>query len=267
MTEPILEKSTDNLSGKVVVIIGGAGLLGQVFCESISRAGASVVVADINLDSAKSACQKIRQRTGLDNVVPELVDCTSKNSLIGLISRTDARFGHIDAVVNNAYPRNKQYGRKVEEIEYQDFCDNVGLHLGGYFLSTQQFAIFFKQQGYGHVVNMSSIYGCVAPRFDIYEGTPMTMPAEYAAIKAGIQHLSVYFMRYYKGTSLRFNCISPGGILDAQPESFTNAYKKYSQSKGMLTPEDLAGTLIFLLGDGSRYINGQNMIVDDGWSI
>jgi NAD(P)-dependent dehydrogenase (short-subunit alcohol dehydrogenase family) len=95
----------------------------------------------------------------------------------------------------------------------------------------------------------------------------MTMPVEYAAIKSALQHLSIYFMRYYKGTSVRFNCLSPGGILDKQPETFLHAYGEYSQSKGMLNAQDLVGTLVYLVSDLSEFVNGQNIIVDDGWSV
>lgn len=254
------------LSDKIVVLVGGAGLLGQSFARATSAQGAVTVVADLDGIRAAQACERIGQLAPAGRVLPEAVDITSKDSLQALIARLKERFGRIDAIVNNAYPRNKQYGRKLEDVEYADFCENVNLHLGGYFLSTQQFAEFFKRQGHGHVVNISSIYGNVAPRFEIYDNTPMTMPVEYAAIKSALKHLSVYFMRYYKGTELRFNCISPGGILDGQPEPFTTAYRHYSQSKGMLSPDDIAGSLVFLLSDLSRYINGQNIIVDDGWS-
>lgn len=95
----------------------------------------------------------------------------------------------------------------------------------------------------------------------------MTMPVEYAAIKSALQHLSTYFMRYYKGTALRFNCISPGGIFDHQPESFLLRYKQYAQYKGMLDPSDVVGALVFLLSDLSLFVNGQNLVIDDGWSV
>lgn len=253
------------LKDKVVVLVGGAGLLGKAFGETLLMHGAKVVVADLDEARCKKVCDQLLSKMFNAHVIAATVDITSKESIKKLICYVDAIFGRIDSVVNNAYPRNKQYGRKLEQVEYSDFCENINTHLGGYFLSTQQFAEFFKIQGYGQVINISSIYGNVAPRFDIYEGTEMTMPVEYAAIKSSIQHLSKYFMRYYKGTPLRFNVVSPGGILDNQSELFINQYKQYSQYKGMLDPSDISGTLVYLISDLSSYVNGQNIIIDDGW--
>lgn len=254
------------LKDKTIVLVGGAGLLGKAFCETLLHHGATLVVADIDESRCRDLCQSLTNKIKTASLLPAPVDITSGDSLEELIALTDRTFGKIDALVNNAYPRNKQYGRKLESVEYSDFCENICTHLGGYFLSTQRFANYFKRQGFGHVVNISSIYGNVAPRFDVYEGTNMTMPVEYAAIKSAIQHLSLYFMRYYKGTKLRFNLLSPGGIFDHQPEPFPERYKTYAQHKGLLSPNDISGTLVYLLSDLSTYVNGQNIVVDDGWS-
>lgn len=85
----------------------------------------------------------------------------------------------------------------------------------------------------------------MAPRVKIYDGTPMTMPVEYAAIKAAIEHLTRYFPQYFKGTGIRVNCLSPGGILAGQVEDFLAADNKYRASKGILDAGDLPGALIF----------------------
>jgi NAD(P)-dependent dehydrogenase (short-subunit alcohol dehydrogenase family) len=254
------------LQDKVVVIIG-AGLLGRAFVGAAIGNGAKVVIADIDLERARCVIEELR-RDGTEALaaVSEQVDITSAESLDRLIADVERRHGKIDAVVNNAYPRNKHYGRKLEDVAYADFCENVDLHLGGFFLSMQRFALFFRRQGFGHVIGISSIYGVVAPRFDIYADTSMNLPVEYAAIKSALQHVTVYFMRYFKGTRLRFNCIAPGGILDGQPANFVAAYNRYSQQKGMLDADDVAGTLVFLLSDLSAAINGQTLVVDDGWS-
>jgi NAD(P)-dependent dehydrogenase (short-subunit alcohol dehydrogenase family) len=184
-----------------------------------------------------------------------------------LIANLLKRHGRIDALVNNAYPRNGNYGKKLEDVMYADFCENVNTHLGGYFLVAQQFCIAFKDQGFGNVVNISSIYGSMAPRFEIYEGTLMTMPVEYAAIKSAIEHLTRYFAQYFKGTGIRVNSLSPGGILAEQPDNFLAAYKKHCATKGMLDAHDLLGALMFLLSDESAFMNGQNLIIDDGFSL
>ena len=268
MTSIVKDMTTNafDLNSRVVVITGGAGLLGQVFSRAVALQGGRPIVADIRIEAAKNVARQINDELGSERVFAVEIDITSKKSLQKATKGLQAKFGQIDALVNNAYPRNKNYGRKFEDVEYDDFCENVNEHLGGYFLASQQFALFFKKQGHGNIVTISSIYGVMAPRFDIYSDTPMTMPVEYAAIKSALLNLNAYMLKYFQGNGIRFNCLSPGGIFDAQPKSFLKKYAAYSYSKGILDPVDICGTLIFLLSDQSRYINGQNIIVDDGWS-
>ncbi len=95
----------------------------------------------------------------------------------------------------------------------------------------------------------------------------MTNGPEYASIKSSLVFLTKFIAQRLKGTGVRINAISPGGVLDGQPDSFVNNYKKYCNSKGMLDPKDLAGAVRFLISDDSKYVTGQNIIVDDGFSI
>ena len=255
------------LENKVVIITGGAGLIGKTFVRCVAEHGGVAVVADVNQQTNNQFLKELSNSTTYENVVFIEVDITSKESLKAMIAELHRRFGKIDALVNNAYPRNINYGRRFEEVTYDDFCQNVSMHLGGYFLTSQQLAQYFKKQGYGSIVNMASIYGVIAPRFSIYEHTAMTMPVEYAAIKSAVIHLTRYLAQYLKGSNIRVNCISPGGILNQQPEEFLSRYNSFAATKGMLDPKDLQGALLFLLGDLSAYVNGQNIVVDDGWSL
>ena len=254
------------LKNKIIVVTGGAGRLGQAFVNAIAQNGGIAIAADINLNAAERIVENVG-KDSIGSVIAAQLDITSKNSILELIENIRAQYGRIDAVVNNAYPRNKNYGSKLENVTYEDFCENVDMHLGGYFLVAQQFCLVFREQGGGNLINISSIYGTLTPRFEIYEDTAMTTPIEYAAIKSAVIHLTRYFAQYFKDDGIRVNSLSPGGIFDNQPDSFIDAYRKHCGAKGMLDPQDITGALLFLLSNRSRFMTGQNLIVDDGFSM
>ena len=251
------------LKDKIVVVTGGAGLLGKEFVKAVVENEGIGIIADKDKVKGKAFEKELKNK----NAIFCELDINSEKSVCNLILKLKKRFGKIDALVNNAYPRNKNYGRKFEKVTYKDFCENVNMHLGGYFLCCQKFSEFFKKQGYGNILNMSSIYGVIPPRFEIYKDTKMTMPVEYAVIKSGVVMLTKYLASYYSGTGVRFNSISPGGIFDNQPKSFLKNYKKFCNTKGMLDKSDLKNVMVFLLSDSSDFIYGQNIIVDDGFSL
>lgn len=255
------------LNERVIVVTGGAGLIGRSFVRAIAAEGGIAIIGEANARAGQKVAAEIAAETPVGRAIYAELDITSSDSLQKLIHSLHERFGRVDALVNNAYPRNARYGRKFEEVTYADFCENISTHLGGYFLAAQHFASYFKTQGRGTIVNMGSTYGVVAPRFGVYDGTPMTMPVEYAPIKAGIIHLTRYMAQYFKGANIRVNAISPGGIMDGQPAQFVERYNSYASTKGLLNPSDLQGALLFLLSDMSAFVNGQNIIVDDGWTL
>lgn len=256
------------LKNKTVVITGGSGLIGSAFSIVSAKYGANVVIIDINKKKSDNLVKQIKEKTGNDRVIYLKCDITNLNDIKKAIDIILNRFGDINVLVNNAYPRNINYGKKYEDVTYEDFCENINLHVGGYFLIIQQVSKVMMRQNYGNIINIGSIYGFAAPRFEIYEGTEMTTPVEYAAIKGAIINLTKYLASYLGKYNIRVNCISPGGVYDHQPESFV---KKYSQKvlleKRMANVDDLTGALLFLLSDGSKYITGQNIVVDGGWSL
>lgn len=255
------------LKDKVVVITGGAGLIGKEFVKAVVENAGIAIIADINEEFGLEVKDILSQELKSENIDFIKLDITSKDSLVTCINYINGKYGRIDALVNNAYPRNKNYGKHFFDVEYSDFIENTGLNLGGYFIASQQFAKYFQKQGYGNIVNISSIYGVVAPKFELYNNTPMTMPVEYAAIKSGLIHLTKYMAKYFKGLNIKVNALSPGGIFDNQPKAFLDKYKEECLNKGMLDKSDMQGTLVYLLSDMSKYVNGQNIVVDDGFSL
>jgi NAD(P)-dependent dehydrogenase (short-subunit alcohol dehydrogenase family) len=251
---------------KIIFLVGGCGLIGRVFAERLVLDANKVVIADISAESGKVFVNSLNEKMK-DSAFFTLIDITDKGSIKKALESSLEHFGHIDTVVNNAYPRNKNYGRSFFDVDYVDFAQNISMNLGGLFLTSQVFANYFLEQKKGNIINVASIYGVIAPRFEIYNDTKMTMPVEYAAIKSAVIHLTSYMAKYFKGTGTRVNCLSPGGVFDNQDEKFVKSYNQYCMSQGMLFPGDLYGSLRFLISDDSSFVNGQNIIVDDGFTL
>lgn len=251
------------INGQIVLITGAAGRIGAALAQSVVNAGAQVVLVDLDRDRLDG----LEEEIGKASCFSIVADTSSPNSIGRCITRAVERFGRVDAAVHSAYPRSAGWGARFEEIKKQYLDEDLSQHLGGAILFSQQMLEFFKKQGHGNLIHVGSIMGVVTPKFENYVGTKMTSPIEYTAIKAAVIAMTRYLAKYYKGNQIRVNCISPGGILDEQPESFLGKYRDSCNTKGMLGAEDLVGTLLFLLSEHSRYVTGQNLIVDDGWSL
>lgn len=234
----------------------GHGLIGSKLREALEQQGVNVVVMDKVLPENKS-------------IKSIELDINSEESIQKAIQQLKAWDLKLSCVVNTSYPRTSSYGKKLEDVTVESFNQNVSIHLGGYFNVMKQFGLYFKANGGGSVISFSSVYGFLAPRFDIYDGMTFSMPVEYAAIKAAILNLNGYFAKYFKGSNVRFNSISPGGVFGGHDPQFVKNYGKYALSSrgGMLMPEDLISSVVYLASESSRYINGQNIVVDDGWTL
>ena len=252
------------MKNKNIIIAGASGRLGSELCERLVEEGVNVIALDINQEKLEHQKETINS----DNFIFFTQDSSNAEGLAKVFAESEKRYGPIDGAINASYPRNKNYGASFFNVTLEDFYENVGLHMSAYFIFMQYCARYSldKNKEFS-LVNFSSIYGVIAPKFNIYEGTKMTMPVEYAAIKSGLIHLSKYVTSYTKKSKFRVNTISPGGIIDKQDDSFISEYKSHSRSKGMLDPEDILGAVRFLLSDDSEFICGQNIVIDDGFSI
>jgi len=246
-----------------VLVTGGCGLLGDAFVRALAGRGDTVIAADIDDEAGAELAADFDG----DRVTYRHCDVTQPDALDEILADTRTRHGTVDAVVHAAYPHTSSWGTPFEELEADAVAENLRLQLGSAILVSQRAVAHFREQDGGHLVHIGSIQGVAAPKFRHYEGLDMTSPLEYTAIKTGLLGVVRYLAKYLSGTGIRVNCISPGGIEDGQPEAFLERYQEDCTSKGMLDPDDVTGALLFLLSDRSARINGQNLVVDDGWSL
>ena len=135
---------SESLKNKVGVVTGGCGLIGKNFIQAVAKVGGTAIIADINPELGRQVAHEFA-KNGIENVDFVEMNITDQASINAAITTLHETYGRIDALVNNAYPRNKQYGKKFHDVTYADFCENVGLNLGGYFLTSQKFSTYFKR--------------------------------------------------------------------------------------------------------------------------
>jgi NAD(P)-dependent dehydrogenase (short-subunit alcohol dehydrogenase family) len=248
-------KNLFSCKGKVAVVTGGSGLLGREMAAALLEQGATVYNADIAGLSSRKKIRNLR------------LDICDEKSIVEAFSKINKEAKQIDILVNSAYPRTPDWGKKMEDVPFGSWKANLNDHLGGYFLCCREAARYMKKQGGGSIINIGSIYGVIGPDFSLYEGTDMTSPAAYAAIKAGIIGFTRYLASYYGKYHVRANVISPGGVHDRQPKVFVDRYCRKTPLCRMAKPSDLAGAVVFLASDASSYVTGHNLMVDGGLTI
>lgn len=242
----------NSLKDKIIIVTGGSGLLGREIISDLLAKGAVAINADINVET---------------NMVEQTlnVDITSEQSVVDAIQAVADFHGRIDGLVNNAYPRTKDWGNKFEDITYDSWKENVDMQMNTTFLLIQKIMPELLKTK-GAIVNMASIYGVVGNDFSIYENTGLRTAAQYSAIKGGVINFTRYLASYYGKQGVRVNCVSPGGIFDNQNPTFVANYEKKVPLGRMGNPDDIAPSVSFLLSDEAKYITGQNLIVDGGWT-
>lgn len=242
------------LKNKIVLVTGGSGLLGkEIISDIIRKEGVA-----LNLDISHETDLKQNQIK---------CDVTSEKSIENAMKRVVEKYGKIDGIVNNAYPRTKDWGIGFEKMSAESLSKNVDKQMNSYLNFCKAAIPYFRETGKGSVVNMTSIYGVVGNNFNIYEETDMEPPMAYSAIKGGLINATRFLASKYGKENMRFNCVSPGGIFDNQPIKFVEAYKKQVPIRRMGYPDDIAPSVSFLLSDEAKYITGHNLIVDGGWTV
>jgi NAD(P)-dependent dehydrogenase (short-subunit alcohol dehydrogenase family) len=248
------------LDGRVAVVTGALGKLGPVWTAALAEAGAEVVGIDL--------------QTGGDIRIDQ-ADVTDRDALGAVRARLEEEGLETPSVlVNNAGidqpPEAAATTYAAEDVPLDDFRRTLDVNLAGTFNAIQVFGSAMRDAGRGSIVNIGSLYASVAPEPAFYDhmglDPPFLKPAAYGASKAGVLALTRYFARLWGPSGVRVNALSPGGVLGGQDEEFLRKYTARVPMGRMAEPADLAGPLLFLASDASRYVTGHELRVDGGFT-
>lgn len=264
------------IDGRVALITGGAGLLGQRYCEVILEAGGCVVIADLDGARARDLAASLDRERALGVEM----DVSQGESVDNAVAQAVEQFGRLDILVNNAAltvrggsERLAEYFAPFEEYPRDLWDMALGVNLTGQMLCAQAAGRQMLRQEGGVIVNVSSTYGVVAPDQRLYEGVkspyaerPFNTPVSYAVTKTAVLGLTRYLATYWGRKNIRVNALTPHGVFDQHDETFVRNFVYRSPLGRMARNDEYRGALLFLVSDASSYMTGANLIVDGGWT-
>lgn len=258
------------LDGQVALVTGGAGILGQRFCQGLADAGAQVAVVDLFGDKADEAATLIGpQAAGF------ACDVSDAASVKACVDAVMARFGRIDVLVNNAATKTADIQACMapfEDYKIETWREIMSVNIDGMFLMAQAVGKTMLAAGIkGRIVQTASIYGVVGPDNRIYEGSfylggQINTPAVYSASKAGVVGFTKWLATYWAAKGIRVNCIVPGGVSSGQNGVFNDLYSARVPLGRMAEAEEMVPPLLFLASEASSYVTGHVLMVDGGWT-
>ena len=249
-----------SLEGKVILLTGGAGLYGRGLTADLAAAGAQLVIASRNVEALEQVAAEERLEGRL--VTAMQLDQADEGSVLRVRDAILQQYGRIDGLVNNAVARPMKSPEHTE-----GWIESMRVNATGLYLITTHIGKAICEHGRGSIVNIGSMQGMIGPSFELYAGTNMGVPPpDYFFHKGGMINFTRYFAALYGPQGVRVNCLSPGGFFNNQPEPFLTRYQEHTMLNRMADPEDLGGSVIFLLSEASKYITGANLAVDGGYS-
>lgn len=268
-----------DLTGRVAVVTGGAGLLGYQHGSILAAAGAHVVLLDLHTANPQLRAEQLTAAYGLDCLGIE-VDITSEASLLGAQETIVAKFGRIDILINNAANNPKVEDQKlgqpwsrIENFPLETWNADIAVGLTGAFLCSRIFGQEMVKRNAGVIVNVASDLAVIAPDQRLYrkDGVPEDQqpakPVTYSVVKTALIGLTRYLSTYWTANNIRVNAISPGGVFAGQPDEFTAKLHQLIPMGRMANQDEYQGAILFLCSDASSYMTGQNLIVDGGRSV
>ncbi len=262
-----------SLSNKTAIVTGALGLLGKQHCRALSKAGANVVVTDVDENGCKEFASTLSGKA-----IGASCDVTSQEQVKELVEIAINEYGSIEILVNNAAindmvenPLSQLEESKFENYDVNLFRKVLDVNVTGMFLCSQAIGSEMAKRNYGSIINIASTYGIVAPDQSLYKnengGQLFYKSPAYPAAKGAVISFTKFLAAYWGHKGVRINTLSPGGVENNQNETFIKKYSERTPLKRMASAKDYRGALIFLASDASFYMTGANLVVDGGWTI
>jgi len=266
-----------DLTGRVAVITGGTGLLGQQHAEAIASAGGIPVLADIRLDSVDPQSAAFKEHFG-EQACAIKTDITKSESVKALLAEVLNRYGRVDILINNAANNPKM--EKTAEVEFSRLENfplmqweaDLSVGLTGAFLCSQIIGSEMAKHKHGVIVNVASDLAVIAPDQRLYRkpGLPADQqpvkPVTYSVVKTGLIGLTRYLATYWADAGIRVNAISPGGVYNNQLDDFVQRLANLIPMGRMANADEYQAAILYLCSDASSYMTGTNMVIDGGRS-
>jgi NAD(P)-dependent dehydrogenase (short-subunit alcohol dehydrogenase family) len=253
------------LQGKVAIVTGASGYLGEALAKGLAEAGASVVVTSRSLQRAEKSKELLPKAKDTQHLAVEL-DHMNADSIDAAFNHIVDCMGQVDILVNNAHEATRMTWK---EASSEDF-DRQLANATGYFLCARALREHVTSRGAeGSIIMLSSMYGIVSSDPSIYLGIGPGNPVAYQVLKSGIIQLTRHLAVHWAGDRVRVNCISPGPFAnrDTTSEELVARLERRTPLNRIGSPNELRGAVVFLASGASSYVTGHNLIVDGGWTI
>jgi len=257
-----------DLTGRVVVVTGGLGLLGRQFTAAVAARGARAVALDVAAPAGGSPVPA--------GVRVVHADVRSRAELERALAAIRADLGVPHALINGAAIDSPPDAPASENGPFETYPLEswnrvMDVNLTGLMLCCQVFGAAMAEAGRGSIVNVSSIYGVVSPDQRIYAyraaaGAPFVKPVAYSATKSALLNLTRYLATYWAPRGVRVNTLTLAGVANNQDPRFLEGYCARIPVGRMARPDEYNGAVVFLCSEASAYMTGANLVMDGGWT-
>lgn len=246
-----------SVSGKTILITGGAGGLGFAMTEILLKNKANVVMLDVAVDAGNKKREDLKQ-AGYDTVSFMQIDVTKEEDWKRVVDNTIERYGRIDVLVNNA---GINIRKPIEEMNISEWNTMMSVNTGSVFLGCKYVIPIMKKQGSGAIINTSSVCGLVGHKYT---------PEAYTASKGAVTLLTKAVASRYAQFGIRCNSIHPSTVDTPLVQTLFKDPARKAERLGevplgrLCSAQDVANAVLFLSGDDASFINGLAMTVDGG---